>query len=399
MSSILLPSELRPAYLEASVGNHLTAPANPSAGPLRLNELRNPEDISRLADVKFFQEETGMAVIDKQFPHAVKEVMWLHAEATPRPTLHDYFQADPGYVKARALFSHMASCASAAEAAGDYVSLSWSNDPLTQHRASIQGEKRLHFHLTARQEELEEIPQITTNIGALSFVDRRRLAEEFSVIAKQVIQDICARRALPYELEDIHPCVLSLKIGDWKDLETPDTVTKVANFIEFLETEYDQLAKALGEEPNFGSGIEGADNAYEDRISEVTGLDIGRSGVLALANFIRNTRPWCDGRATRQVEQFIAIPVDRDIAEHRKHLRTAIVPLQGFAYSAAFSRWNGELYLHMRVCKFSDLGGAGCAVIDGMPVRVKKGGAPLTSQQLMRRKKFVNTAIELAAIA
>ncbi len=363
-----------------------------------LNELRTTEDIAKRTHMLLSDETTGMALIDKQLPHAVQDIMWLHAETRPVSTLCEYFQADETGERSQALFAQLAACAQAAEDEGNYVTVSWSHDPLTHHRASIQGEKRLHFHLAARQQELEQLPGITTQVGNLPFTDRRRLAEEYSYITKTLLTDLIAHEGMPFKLKDIHPCVLSLEIGEWNTLKNPELIAMLESFIGFMETQYTTVIDAIGKEGVDGIVHPERRSNYEQRISYATGLDIDSCGAQMLANFIRQVRPWCNDKTIQRVEQFVDAVQDngRD-GSKRKHLYSAIVPLQGLAFAAGFSRWKGVLYLHVRMCKFSDLGGAGCAIIDGMPVRVKKSKEEMDSAQVRSRKKFMQLVLDTAA--
>jgi len=386
--------ELLIPYYDAEVGNFLVAPAKEGMGAPPINVMRSLEDIRVRSGVQLSDEQTGMMVTDKTHPHAVREAMWMHGEDEPIATVGEYFAKDPDLSRSLTLFQQMAGSAVAAEEDGSYVTLAWSNDPLTLHRASIQGEKRLHFHLTSRHGELEEIPSVTTRIGDLDIVDRSRIAEEYSYAASAYLRDyIDSRPDSPFELENLHPCVISLKIGDWSDLATPEGVQKVASFIDLLETQHSQIASSFGGEDNEGFFYMNDTRNPIEVIRDVSGLDETRLGLVLLADFVQGLK---NGRLG--FGNMIGSGRDVDLAKLRKHYRTLVTPSKGFAYAAGFSKHDGTLSLNIRPSKFSDLGGAGCAIIEGIPVRVKKGSIPMTPTQTRQRQAFMRQVVDIAAV-
>ena len=397
MSQVTITPESYNPYWNAPVGNYLVAPAIPDAGELVLNELSSLHDMRQRANVRAYDGTTEMALIDKKFAHAVEEVMWLHAGEAPIATLSDFITNDPNGDKTSNLFTQMASCAEAAEAQNGYVSLSWSSDPDTHHRPSIQGEKRLHFHLTSRNSELDALPEVTTPISDLSFIDNRRLAEKYSFVATAYLTDLLeARPELGIKTSPIHPCVLSIEIGEWADLATPETQKTIATFLDIAENQYGDILGRLGGEDEYGRISPDCPSDPYESIKTASGLDESSVGLALLARYVRELKTLRQRQNTRSP---LPGSIDNSLKGQKKHLYTALAPSKGISYAGSFSKHDGVLYFHFRPCKFSDLGGAGCAFLQGMPVRVKKGTVPMSSEQLDSRKRFVDqsTAIVLGS--
>ncbi len=394
MSDHYLNPELYSEYLTASVGNYLQAPLIPDAGEIILDELKTPEQIKERANVQICDPITDMALIDKRFAHATREVMWLHTGEEPIPTLTDYFDQNGGSKKAEVLFDQMAGAATEAEKQADYVALSWSSDPHTRHRPSIQGEKRLHFHLAGRNGELKNFNQIVTPIASLNFVDRQRLAEEYSFAATQYIKDVIENDPeVDLPATTIHPCVLSLEVGDWDQLPKPEFLTRLGNFLNRVENHYHTIVSSLGEENDRGHVNLQSSDEYIENIREESGLDESSLGLQLLIDYIKRLKI---------IQSRYEVPANfppvinpENINDRTKRLLTAVTPSAGMSYAGNFSRHNDTLYFNFRPCKFSDLGGAGCAFLFGMPVRVKKGGPAMTEEQLKQRQAFVEQTKEI----
>lgn len=78
---------------------------------------------------------------------------------------------------------------------------------------------------------------------------------------------------------------------------------------------------------------------------------------------------------------FYADPRNRDLATH-------VYPLADLAYSVCFSEHHGELFAHIRLNLFCDLGGAGVSVINGTIVKIRKGADTYDESELAARAAF-----------
>jgi hypothetical protein len=64
---------------------------------------------------------------------------------------------------------------------------------------------------------------------------------------------------------------------------------------------------------------------------------------------------------------------------------THVYPLADLAYSVCFSEHHGQLFGHIRVNVFSDLGGAGVSVVNDTVVKIRKGVGVYDEQELTAR--------------
>jgi hypothetical protein len=71
-----------------------------------------------------------------------------------------------------------------------------------------------------------------------------------------------------------------------------------------------------------------------------------------------------------------------------RHRATHVYPLADLAYSVCFSEHQGQLFAHLRLNVFSDLGGAGVSLIDGTIVKVRKGAGAYDEEELAARAHF-----------
>jgi hypothetical protein len=96
----------------------------------------------------------------------------------------------------------------------------------------------------------------------------------------------------------------------------------------------------------------------------------------ALTHYLTGLRP---GLLTDTA--FYADPRNRGRTTH-------VYPLADLAYSVCFSENDGELFAHIRLNVFSDLGGAGVSVINGTVVKVRKGAGTYDEEELADRVAF-----------
>jgi len=99
-----------------------------------------------------------------------------------------------------------------------------------------------------------------------------------------------------------------------------------------------------------------------------------RTGVLA--HYLTGLRP-----GLLAGTGFYADPRNRGRTTH-------VYPLADLAYSVCFSEHDGELFAHIRLNVFSDLGGAGVSVINGTVVKVRKGAGTYDEEELADRAAF-----------
>ncbi|MGH3318768.1 MAG: hypothetical protein ACRDN9_01080 [Streptosporangiaceae bacterium] len=76
-----------------------------------------------------------------------------------------------------------------------------------------------------------------------------------------------------------------------------------------------------------------------------------------------------------------ADPQNRDRTTH-------VYPLAGLAYSVCFSEHRGDLFAHVRLDVFSDLGGAGASIVNGVVVKIRKGVGTYDEEELAAREAF-----------
>jgi hypothetical protein len=110
-------------------------------------------------------------------------------------------------------------------------------------------------------------------------------------------------------------------------------------------------------------------------------LTTGQSG-LSTARAVGTRRPTsrrdCQGDDEQQ---------DGTDARNR-HRATHVYPLADLAYSVCFSEHQGQLFAHLRLNVFSDLGGAGVSLINGTIVKVRKGVGAYDQEELAARAHF-----------
>jgi hypothetical protein len=105
-------------------------------------------------------------------------------------------------------------------------------------------------------------------------------------------------------------------------------------------------------------------------------LPLSQATRKTLAHFLSALRPELLAES-----QAFADPSNRSWTTH-------VYPLADLAYSVCFSSHDGELSCHVRLNLFSDLGGAGVSVINGVIVKIRKGVGTLTGDELAARRTF-----------
>ncbi|MDI1461021.1 hypothetical protein QEZ54_08600 [Catellatospora sp. KI3] len=190
-------------------------------------------------------EDEGHAVVDKAFPHALHEVMVISAGKRVRSGLHDH-SAAYDTVLARLFGTFVDHCADAELA----PVISWSYDPATGDRASIQSRKRFHAHLVGRTpQERAVIAAQATTLRHCDPYRRRRIVEEVAVLAAPLIADcvepsrLAVMRHVPPT--SAHPAAARFRLHDgWATAADPRFYRDLRVVHELLRRMYDAIAAA-----------------------------------------------------------------------------------------------------------------------------------------------------------
>lgn len=314
-------------------------------------------------------------LIDKRYPHANREIMLMSAGTRLCPGLHDH---SPAF--AAALGAMTVCFAAHCLNSGLYPVLSWSYDPATTDRESIQGEKRFHAHLAGRtRRELDRVEALALPARAYPPRQRRRTVDEASVLGAVLAAD-CMNAVRLQALEAVEPtsspqataCLQFRVPGGWEAFANPVLFADLRAVHGILRRLYDAIAEACL------VGISGRWRRpvpHADRVRDIW-LPLSEFSRNALAHYLAGLRP----ELLRDVA-FYADPRNRDRTTH-------VYPLADLAYSVCFSTYRGELYASIRINVFSDLGGAGASVIDGTIVKVRKGIGVYDEEELAARETF-----------
>jgi len=370
MNTLLTP-EYSQQYQQAWVNAELCVPQCPDyLADKSPNLLADPSAFAARLSVLAASSAEDFLVTSKSTPHSVREIMWIDAADPYRATVPELPQE-----QVSALFSEAATFIDTSNEEGLYPSVSWSHDPTTLHRVSIQGEKRVHLHGIARTiEEVADATRSRMRLGDVEPVARRRLLDEFAVVGKSVATDIAQQSSI--KLADVHPGLLTCEIGTSERLRDPDFVQQLIQFFGSLQIAYNEIIASLGGEDSFG--LLQSFERGQPQLAEQAGrqLHVSDTSVELLNCFLEGMQP-------------IAHRTIRHLAySSRKHYSKTFIPLHGLAYSVTISPTAGRLDAHMRFCKFSDMGGAGCAVIEGIPTRVFRGKGVMTEEEAQERGRF-----------
>jgi hypothetical protein len=375
----LLPDNLESYRAQVPILDSLPAPAyaRPRA-PQSVRALRSLENIygrsGVLAHVGLGADE-AYVVTDKTFPHALHEVMVMSAGTKVRPGLHNHSPLFDDSLGALA--------AGFAEHCGRWQLtpvVSWSYDPMTVDRESIQGEKRLHAHFIGRDEtEIASVREQATPVGASAPLRQRRIVEEASVLASVMAADCLDPSALRV-LRPVPPlsnpaatATIQLRVpGGWDALGDPALYEDLRTVHATLRGMYDRVGEAC---------LTGQSGPWQRPHLDVAGADrvdlpLSSSSREALAHYLSALRPevLADTDSLRN-------PENRDRT-------TNVYPLADLAYSVCMSEHQGQPFVHFRVNVFSDLGGAGVSVLDGAVVKTRKGEYTMTPADEARRVEF-----------
>ncbi|MFF2853015.1 hypothetical protein ACFVT5_43060 [Streptomyces sp. NPDC058001] len=313
--------------------------------------------------------DEAYALTDKRSPHALYELMLMSAGATPRPGLHDH---SPEF--GRALGVIAACFAEHCRAYELSPVVSWSYDPRTVDRESIQGEKRFHAHLVGRTNgERADVAERSIRAGELSAVCRRRIVEEASVLGALVSADIVDGDALrvlqPVPAHSTPTATATAQFllpQGWESLTSPDLPADIVYIHRKVAKMYDEILRTCT------TGTSGMWRRPAVREFDPESIDVPLCAATrtALAHYLRALRP-----------EILSGPVARSRATH-------VYPLADLAYAVTIAEREGKVFLHLRTNVFSDLGGAGISIMDGVIVKTKKGVGDMRNDETAARAAF-----------
>ncbi|WP_230211373.1 hypothetical protein [Streptomyces kaniharaensis] len=368
----LLPSALEDLRGNVPVVDSLAAKGYPGYvnGTQRMGTVNDVYGWTRVHAHINVSPDEGYALTDKRSPHALYEFMLMSAGTTHRPGLHDHsreFGTALGVV---------AACfAEHCRAYELSPVVSWSYDPNTLDRESIQGEKRFHAHFVGRTgKERAEVAERAMRAGGLSALRCRRIVEEASVLGALVCADVVDGDALrvlqPVPALSTPTATATAQFllpQGWESLANPDFHADIAYIHRKLRTMYDEIIRACA------TGEAGLWRRPTVREFDPEDIDVPLRATTraTLAHYLRALRPEIlDGGS-----------LARSRATH-------VYPLADLAYAVTITEQEGQVYLHLRINVFSDLGGAGISIIDGVIVKTKKGVGDMRADEIAARSAF-----------
>ena len=371
MTRQLLPAALEDRRRDIPVVDSLPAKGFPGYvnGLRRMSTVHDVYGWTEvLAHINLSADE-AYAMTDKRSPHALYELMLMSAGATPRPGLHDH---SPEFGRALGVIAGRFAEHCRAYELSPVVS--WSYDPHTVDRESIQGEKRFHAHLVGRtQAERATVEARAVRAGQLSTVRSRRIVEEASVLGALISADIVDGDALRV-LEPVP--VLSTQTATataqfllpegWESLSSPDLSADLSYIHRKLRRMYDEVMRVCT------TGTAGVWRRPTVREFDPQEIDVPLRATTraALAHYLRGLRP-----------ELLSGPVERS-------RKVYVYPLADLAYAVTIAEQDGRVFLHVRVNVFSDLGGAGISIMDGVIVKTKKGVGHMSPAETAGRAAF-----------
>lgn len=368
----LLPEQLEKARMNLPVADSL--PAKGFGHKTAIDRLRTIDHLYRRTDVFghiTIAPDESYALTDKTSPHALYELMVISAGRTQRPGLHDH---SPQF--GRALGVMAASFADRCHTYDLTPVVSWSYDPATTDRESIQGEKRFHAHLVGRTDAERAIVRAkTAPAHTLTITRARRIVEEASVLGSLLAQDCIDPDALhvltpvPALSTPTATATAQFRLPEgWNSLTHPALHDDLAYIHRKLRRTYDEITRTAT------TGTTGTWQRPTLRPfdPDTLNLPLRPDARAALTHYLRALRPeLLTGQAASS----------RARATH-------VYPLADLAYAVTIAEQNGGVYLHVRTNVFSDLGGAGIGILDGTIVKTKKGIGTLHGHEIAARKAF-----------
>ncbi len=373
MARSLLPQHIEDARAAVPVLDSLPAKGYPgyTGGTGRLRSIGQLYDRTKVFGRITLSPDEAYALTNKRAPHALYELMVISGGTSQRPGLHDH---SAEFVRGLGI---MADAFAAHCRPYDLTPVvSWSYDPATLDRESIQGEKRFHAHLVGRTlAERATVAAKAVPAGQLSATRARRIVEEASVLGSLISADIVDLDALrvlapvPALSTPTATVTAQFELPDgWTSLTHPALYDDITYIHRKLRRTYDEIVRVAT------TGTTG--HWQRPMVRELDPDDISvplRPATRAvLAHYLRALRP-----------EALAEGRGRDRARD-----THVYPLADLAYAVTIAEQAGKVYLHLRVNLFSDLGGAGISIIDGVIVKTKKGVSTLMPADIAGREAF-----------
>lgn len=399
--SNLLPREFAGPRSCVLVADSLRIPTHPfPLTDVRPGQLNSSEELHSLSHVlgqivvPDSPNDERLVFVDKANPHAVHDLMVISGGHETVSGIYDHSDA---FVYG--VLGQIASFARSAKEQGHYPVVSWSYDPDTLDRASGQGEKRFHAHFVGRtSQEVEQVHAIERPLGELPLSRQRRIADEFSLVANYAIVDMLRDKKLD-GLRLVQPfstpqAKLGLQFeveGGWDSFT--DQTQALGDSMKTINAVhcrlFDRFVSVLAE-GSFGRWErprlvnEAADRAVE------SGREIGLSAdaLRLLSHYVANLHP----------ELLEAFYVNKFAQNPDSGWCAYLYPLGGPSHSTCITEVDGVVKGHVRANMFTDLGGAGVALVDGVMTKVKKTDTPMTASEYESRKNFQHAVLANAGL-
>ncbi len=347
------------------------------------NELQNHTDIRQKAMVlatKKIGTQELITYINKIKPHALYELMLFSSGTKSHSGLKDHSRTFQAFIlKQIGIFAQFAHAQKLTPVA------SWSYDPETHDRESLQHEKRFHMHLVCRRKRGVKFASThTTNFKHLSINRQRRICDESSILVSEIAREQLQTNQSLNILEVVHntndnlsEVLLKLRVrGGWESFFEHDLayeLTKVEHILGKIQT-------SLKEGVTMGvNGLwQRAKLKSDEEIQAFVNKNkLGMSSALQklTLHFYKNLQ-----KQTR-IDDAVAKSFNRDAL-------TYLYPLAGPAHSVTITENGGEVYIYIRPALYSDLGGAGVCVINNTIVKLKKGVGTFSDNEVNKRTEF-----------
>lgn len=389
--SNLLPAEFAEPRSAVLVADSLRIPTHPfpltAVQPGQLNSAEELHALSRVLgqeSVPGIDTEEQLTFVDKANPHAVHDLMLISGGDV---VISNVFAHSGPFISG--VMGAIAGFARSAKAQGLTPVVSWSYDPDTVDRASGQGEKRFHAHFVGRTStEVARVHEIEKPLGELSRVRQRRIADEFSLVGGYAMADALQDEALdgltvmpPFSTPQSKLCLQFEVDGGWDSFA--DQAQVVGDGLKKIDAVYHTLFRRFVAEltdGRFGQWERPVlvDNAAE-RVTELAdGMKLSPEAAKLLGHYVANLHPSLLEPA--YTGRFTQNP-DSDWC-------TYLYPLGGPSYTTCITEVDGIVKGHIRPNMFTDLGGAGVALVDGVMTKVKKTDIPMSASEYQSRRDF-----------
>jgi hypothetical protein len=393
--SNLLPAAMTMERSAVLVADSLAIPRHPHPPEaVRLGQLNTRAELltqsNVVEDLPLGDSGERVALVDKAHPHAVRDMMMISAGDEVVSSLYDHSDSFT-----QGVLAHTYQFASHAKQEGMSPVIAWSYDPDTNDRASGQGEKRFHAHLMARSpDEVQRVHDIERPLGELTPLRQRRIADEFSVVAAYALYDASEHESLP-GIELVEPfstpasklCLQFGIEGGWEGLR--DNTAAVSESLTTLDRMYKHLfttvlrATTVGEYGHWQRPVLVAE-AGEKAVSAAEAMGLRPETAQLIGHYVGGLHG-----------ELVTPERSRQFASHpRSDLSTYLYPLGGVSYTTCFAEKDGEPRGHFRANMFTDLGGAGVSMVDGVMTKVTKACGTMSASEYADRQafqdKFVN---------